>query len=579
MESSVNTELLRSRVDVFVLGALLNGDGYAYNILEYIKEKTNSHYVMKKSSIYSVMKRLEKQGYIKSYLGDESKGGQRTYYALTDKGREFVIEEQNEWAYTRTLLDNLVTNKGFDLKEDTPPFKASDLRPLTRREKNDYADEDYVAGESGQQSSEVDNSSIAKGNIAPTSSAFEQKNTDYGYEFSDNIEPNESSSELNCDIATDKDKIETDINENSVGEVVDAEICADADIVVINSKIETKVSEEKSEGTVSPIDNGVQKYDNSATAAAIVGSNRNDSESYLDAMAKMNDELHSFLSRPDVTGEEIERKKRAEAFIFNKNSVFFDKKAAEKQIPKENTEARKKVSLFSSETAEKPAIGDMQDAAAPKKTYNESKESIYNLYSRKKVDSDRYSPVRMTTAAGADTELDCNHIGDLKNVLKNDGFTLKTYKKSDNYKAVTDVKVIYSTKLLRDTTVLSYLFLVVMLLVLYLARSTFLYSGTALLITGAIGLIVPIFGIIQYSKNPVKRTKSRYNFRLWLAYAVFAFILVFVINLLVCLLTPGIDVAVTDGAMYSPLLIAVTFPFATVCYDLLLKSTRYSVKI
>ena len=138
-----NTDMLRGRVDIFVLKALSVHDGYGYDILNYVHDKTEGHYEMKQSSIYSVLKRLEKQGYISSYDGTESNGAKRRYYTLTDAGRQLLSAEEKEWEYTRTLLDNLVSDKTFDLMSDTPPFHPSDLRPLTRRTtKSDAETED-----------------------------------------------------------------------------------------------------------------------------------------------------------------------------------------------------------------------------------------------------------------------------------------------------------------------------------------------------------------------------------------------------------------------------------------------------
>lgn len=131
---TVNTDLLRGRVDIIVLNALSEKDGYGYDILNYIQTRTQGHYEMKQSSVYSVLKRLEKSGYISSYSGgDETNGAKRRYYTLTDSGRDVLENEKKEWSYTRTLLDNLVTHQDFDLKTDTPPFQPSDLRPLTKR--------------------------------------------------------------------------------------------------------------------------------------------------------------------------------------------------------------------------------------------------------------------------------------------------------------------------------------------------------------------------------------------------------------------------------------------------------------
>lgn len=130
---TVNTELIRGHVDTIILRSLLDGDSYPYEILREISEKSEGRYELKQPTLYSSMKRLEKQGLISSYWGTESEGGRRRYYSLTDSGREYLQKDQSEWEYSRTLIDRLLSDKEFDLKNDKAPFEASELRPLTRR--------------------------------------------------------------------------------------------------------------------------------------------------------------------------------------------------------------------------------------------------------------------------------------------------------------------------------------------------------------------------------------------------------------------------------------------------------------
>lgn len=130
---TVNTELIRGHVDTIILRSLLDGDSYPYEILREISEKSEGRYELKQPTLYSSMKRLEKQGLITSYWGTESEGGRRRYYSLTDQGREYLQRDQSEWEYSRTLIDRLLSDKEFDLKNGKAPFEASELRPLTRR--------------------------------------------------------------------------------------------------------------------------------------------------------------------------------------------------------------------------------------------------------------------------------------------------------------------------------------------------------------------------------------------------------------------------------------------------------------
>ena len=170
-----NTDMLRGRVDIFVLKALSENDGYGYDILNYIHSRTEGHYEMKQSSVYSVLKRLEKQGYVYSYVGDETNGAKRRYYSLTDAGKELLQNEEKEWAYTRTLLDNLVSDKMFDLKNDTPPFHPSDLRPMTKRTPKD--DEYSFASVSNETETPVEEDYVTQNDtkIEPEIAATEDK--------------------------------------------------------------------------------------------------------------------------------------------------------------------------------------------------------------------------------------------------------------------------------------------------------------------------------------------------------------------------------------------------------------------
>lgn len=131
--NTINTELFRSRVDTIVLSMLSEKDRYGYEILEVIVKSSVSHYEIKQSTLYSILRRLENSALIESYDGVETNGAKRKYYKLTEKGKKHLSKEQFEWEYTRTLLDRLVSDKPVDLMATTPPFDAKELKPMTPR--------------------------------------------------------------------------------------------------------------------------------------------------------------------------------------------------------------------------------------------------------------------------------------------------------------------------------------------------------------------------------------------------------------------------------------------------------------
>ena len=133
MENNANTELIRDHVDSFILRFLAQSDSYGYDIHKAISTATEGVYEIKQPTLYSCLKRLEKQGFITSYDGETSNGAQRKYYAITDKGRSFLEKDIMQWEFSRTLLDRLLSDKQIDLSTVERPFDPSELRPRTKR--------------------------------------------------------------------------------------------------------------------------------------------------------------------------------------------------------------------------------------------------------------------------------------------------------------------------------------------------------------------------------------------------------------------------------------------------------------
>lgn len=137
--SSINSDLIRGNVTTIILKALMTEDRYGYDILKEIEVKSGGQYKLKQPTLYSCLKRLEKQGLISSYWGDESdtEGGRRRYYALTETGRSYLNKMQSEYEYSRTILDNLLSEEKFDFEKNDAPFDINSLRPYTKRTNDD----------------------------------------------------------------------------------------------------------------------------------------------------------------------------------------------------------------------------------------------------------------------------------------------------------------------------------------------------------------------------------------------------------------------------------------------------------
>ncbi|HRR89698.1 MAG TPA: helix-turn-helix transcriptional regulator [Eubacteriales bacterium] len=135
---SVNSDIIRGNMITIILGSLDGGERYGYDILKEIEVKSEGKYIIKQPTLYNNLKRLEKQGLIESYLGepDDTGGGRRRYYRLTELGRDFYERMKNEYVYARTIIDKLVTDEEFDFSSPAP-FDIESLRPLTKRGSDD----------------------------------------------------------------------------------------------------------------------------------------------------------------------------------------------------------------------------------------------------------------------------------------------------------------------------------------------------------------------------------------------------------------------------------------------------------
>ena len=108
MEPKLSSDLLRGHTDTIVLGCLLKQDRYGFEIYNKILERTGEQYELKETTLYSSYKRLEKEGYITSYWGDETQGARRKYYHITEKGRELYRQNKLDLEFTQKIINDLL---------------------------------------------------------------------------------------------------------------------------------------------------------------------------------------------------------------------------------------------------------------------------------------------------------------------------------------------------------------------------------------------------------------------------------------------------------------------------------------
>nr|WP_285865967.1 PadR family transcriptional regulator [Lederbergia lenta] len=91
-----------------ILKLLLSGDKYGYEISKLIFESSGEQYELKEATMYSSLKRLEKEGSISSYWGDASQGGRRKYYKVTSIGESTYKQNKKNWEQAKQILEELL---------------------------------------------------------------------------------------------------------------------------------------------------------------------------------------------------------------------------------------------------------------------------------------------------------------------------------------------------------------------------------------------------------------------------------------------------------------------------------------
>jgi len=113
MTSNISAgSLIGGFIDIILLKIISMGDCYGYSITKTIAYITNSAWELKEASLYSGLRRLEADKLILSYWGDETQGGRRKYYKLTQDGESSLKESIQKWDTTKTLVDKILAWEG-----------------------------------------------------------------------------------------------------------------------------------------------------------------------------------------------------------------------------------------------------------------------------------------------------------------------------------------------------------------------------------------------------------------------------------------------------------------------------------
>lgn len=95
--SKFSSELIRSSADLVVLTLLRERPMYGYEILVSLSDRGNGEFRFKQGTLYPLLYRLEREGWIKAKWITPKSGKKRKVYSLTADGRTTQKARLSEW--------------------------------------------------------------------------------------------------------------------------------------------------------------------------------------------------------------------------------------------------------------------------------------------------------------------------------------------------------------------------------------------------------------------------------------------------------------------------------------------------
>jgi transcriptional regulator, padR family len=90
-------------IEFLILALVEKEDSYGYEISQTIKLLAN----IKESTLYPILKKLEKNSYLTTY-SQEFQGRKRKYYSLTGSGLDQLNKLREEWNQYISTINNII---------------------------------------------------------------------------------------------------------------------------------------------------------------------------------------------------------------------------------------------------------------------------------------------------------------------------------------------------------------------------------------------------------------------------------------------------------------------------------------
>jgi PadR family transcriptional regulator PadR len=112
---TIEIQLKKGVLGLCVLALLARSDSYAYEIAARLSDAID----MGEGTIYPLMRRMQSEGLVETYLVESSAGPSRKYYRLTATGRGALQAQTTEWQAFARAVNGIVAEPAAQSTQET----------------------------------------------------------------------------------------------------------------------------------------------------------------------------------------------------------------------------------------------------------------------------------------------------------------------------------------------------------------------------------------------------------------------------------------------------------------------------
>jgi PadR family transcriptional regulator len=102
-----STELKRGTADLMILAVLEERQRHGYEIAKMIDDRSNGVLRFHVGSLYPMLYRMERRGWIDGRWIEKAGQRRRRYYRLTPAGRKVLVDQRTSWHELLTALQRV----------------------------------------------------------------------------------------------------------------------------------------------------------------------------------------------------------------------------------------------------------------------------------------------------------------------------------------------------------------------------------------------------------------------------------------------------------------------------------------